>query len=366
MTTDLVARFVKRFRGGPVVAADLAGGGVTALFGPSGCGKTTTLRCLAGLDRPDDGEIRLGGELWFDAARRVCLRPQQRGVGFLFQDYALFPHLTVGGNVAFGLAGLPRADRLRRAADALDRLGIGGLEGRYPHQVSGGQQQRVALARVLVCRPRLLLLDEPLVALDAPTRDALRPELRRLLASISVPVVLVTHDRAEAAALADQVVVLDHGAVVQRGTTADVFARPAGLTAARIVGVETVHPGRVLRAAEGLAVVAVGRAEVVAVAPVEGPRDVYACVRGEDVILLAGGDGHMVASARNQLSAVVTAVTPEGPLVRVGLDAGFLLTALVTRPAADELGLAVGTRVTALVKAQAVHLIPRPVNDPVS
>lgn len=359
MTTSLTARFVKRFHRGPTISADLAGQGVTALFGPSGCGKTTTLRCLAGLERPDEGEIFLGNECWFDPTQRVCLRPQRRGVGFLSQDYALFPHLTVGGNVAFGLAGMPRPERRQRAAEVLDRLGIAGLEERYPHQVSGGQQQRVALARALVCRPRLLLLDEPLHALDAPTREALRPELRRLLAAVEVPVVLVTHDRVEAAALSDQVIVLDQGTVLQRGAAAEVFSRPADLTAARIVGVETILPGRVVRSAEGLVVVAVGATELTAVSSVEGLREVYVCLRAEEVTLLGSGDGRLTTSARNRLPATVTAVTPEGPLVRVSLNTGFPLTALVTRPAADELGLAVGTRVVALVKAQAIHLISR-------
>jgi molybdate transport system ATP-binding protein len=360
VTADLDARFVKRYRGGPEVRAELAGGGVTALFGPSGCGKTTTLRCLAGLDRPDEGTIRLGGETWYDRARRVFLRPQRRGVGLLFQDYALFPHRTVAGNVEFGLSGLPRAERQRRAGDVLDMLRVRGLEDRYPHQLSGGQQQRVALARVLVCRPRLLLLDEPLSALDGPTREELRPELRRVLADAGVPAVVVTHDRAEAAALADRVVVLDRGAIVQRGLVAEVFARPADVTAARIVGMETVHPGRVVRSADGLAAVAVGTAVVTAVAREGLPAEVYVCLRGEDVILVAGGEVGGAASARNRLPATVTAVTPEGPLVRVRLDAGFPLTSLVTRPACDELGLSVGRTVVAMIKAPAVHLIPRP------
>ncbi len=354
----LDARFVKRFRGGPEIRAELSGAGVTALFGPSGCGKTTTLRCLAGLDRPDEGAIRLGGETWFDGARRVFLRPQRRGVGLLFQDYALFPHRTVAGNVEFGLAGLGRAERRARAAALLDRLGLRGLETRYPHQLSGGQQQRAALARVLACRPRLLLLDEPLSALDAGTRAEVRAELARVLAAAGVPAVVVTHDRAEAAALADRVVVLDRGAVVQRGATGDVFARPADVTAARIVGVETVQPGRVVRVADGLATVAVGTAEVVAVAPDGLPAEVFVCVRGEDVVLAVGGELG-ATSARNRLPATVTGVTAEGALVRVHLDAGLPLTALVTRPTAGELGLCVGRSVVALIKAPAVHLIPR-------
>jgi molybdate transport system ATP-binding protein len=362
VTGELVARFGKRFRGGAEVVVELTrpaeGFSVAVLFGPSGCGKTTTLRCLAGLERPDEGHIRFGSQTWFDAARRVCLPPQARDVGYLFQDYALFPHLTVAGNVAFGLRDLPRAERRRRVGELLDLLGIPGLEERYPAQLSGGQQQRVALARAVARRPRLLLLDEPLSALDAATREQLRPELRRYLAAVGVPVVLVTHDRVEAMALADHLVVLDAGRVLQQGDVPEVFTRPADLRVARSVGVETVQPGRVLRTGDGLALVAVGGRELLAVAPPGGGAEVYVCIRGEDVTLIR--EAVPATSARNRLPGRVTQITPEGALVRVGLDVGFPLTALVTRPAAEELGLSVGTALTALVKAPAVHLIPHP------
>jgi molybdate transport system ATP-binding protein len=361
MTPELVARFVKRYRAGAVVEADLRGPAdlawVTVLFGPSGCGKTTTLRCLAGLERPDEGRIVLGDEIWFDAARRVCLPPQRRGVGYLFQEYALFPHLTVADNVSYGLSGLPGAERRRRVADLLDRFGLTGFADRYPHQVSGGEQQRTALTRVLARRPRLLLLDEPLSALDDPTRDRLRPDLRRFLVAAGVPAVVVTHDRREAAALADHLVVLDGGAVRQQGTVGDVFGRPADLGVARIVGIETVVPGRVARVENGLAVVLVGGAEIFARPPEGDAVEVYLCVRAEDVVLVRGEIG--ATSARNRLAGVVKEFIPEGSVVRVNLDCGFPLAALVTRPAAEELGLGEGAMVTALVKATALHLLPR-------
>jgi molybdate transport system ATP-binding protein len=362
MSEQLAARFEKRFPGGASVAAEWeqpAGAfSVTVLFGPSGCGKTTALRCLAGLLRPESGAIRCGADVWFDATKGVCLPPQRRGVGFLFQDYALFPHLTVAGNVGYALAGLARAEHQRRVADLLAAFGLTGLEGRYPQQISGGQQQRVALARTLARRPRLLLLDEPLASLDGPTREQLRPELRRQLAGFGVPVVLVTHDRTEAMALADHLIVMDRGRVVQQGPAADVFTRPAGLAVARIVGTETVQPGQVVGVADGLATVQVGRARVVAVAPDTPAREVFVCIRGEDVVLQRGEGGG--SSPRNRLDGVVSSLTWEGPLVRVGLDCGFPLVALVTRPACADLGLRVGDRLTALLKAPAVHLIPRP------
>jgi molybdate transport system ATP-binding protein len=212
MSEQLVARFEKRFAGGPTIAAELAAPAdrfsITVLFGPSGCGKTTILRCLAGLERPDSGTIAMASDVWFDAAKRISLTPQQRDVGFLFQEYALFPHLTVAGNVGYALRKLAAAQRTRLVDEMLARFDLTGLGQRYPRQISGGQQQRVALARALVRRPQLLLLDEPLSALDGPLREQMRQEMRQWLAAFAIPVVLVTHERLEATSLADQIVEL--------------------------------------------------------------------------------------------------------------------------------------------------------------
>jgi molybdate transport system ATP-binding protein len=328
---------------------------VTVLFGPSGCGKTTILRCLAGLERPDHGLVLFGDEPWFKPDQGINLSPQRRGIGFLFQDYALFPHRTVSGNVGYALAG--DVERGHRVAELLAAFGLDGLDDRYPHQLSGGQQQRVALARALARRPRLLLLDEPFSALDGPTRDDLRPALRRLLAGFGVPVVLVTHDRTEAMSLADHLVVMDRGRSIQQGPVDEVFTRPADLAAARIVGTETVQPGHVIAVVDGLATVEVGGAQLAAVTATDPGREVFVCIRGEDVALQRGVVGE--SSPRNRLDAVVESLTPDGPLVRVRMDCGFPLVALVTRPAAADMGLQVGDRVTAVVKAPAVHLIPR-------
>ena len=358
---ELDADFEKRFPGGTVVRAAMRrpaeGFSVTVLFGASGCGKTTALRCLAGLERPDRGHIRFGGEVWADPAAGTFLPPQQRGIGFLFQDYALFPHLTVAGNIAFGLGGLGRDERTRRLGEMVELLRLQGLEGRYPHQLSGGQQQRVALARAVVRRPRLLLLDEPLSALDAPTREGLRLELRRRLADFGTPAIIVTHDRVEALALADHVVVLGPGRVLQDGPVHEVFARPADLSVARVVGVETVEPARVVAVEDGLAVVQVGGVQLTALAGAAGVGEAFLCIRAEDVILVR--DPAAAGSPRNRLTGRITSLVREGPMVRVGLDCGFALTALVTRPAAEELGLAEGGTVTAMLKAPALHLISR-------
>ncbi|HEY2252984.1 MAG TPA: ATP-binding cassette domain-containing protein [Planctomycetaceae bacterium] len=235
----LHAEFERRFDKGPTIQVALEcpvdSFSVTALVGPSGCGKTTVLRCLAGLDVPATGRISWGDDVWFDARRKVSQRPQQRGIGYLIQEYALFPHLTVSGNIAFGLAHIGKEPARRRVADLLSGLQLAGLEGRYPHELSGGQQQRVALARTVASRPRLLLLDEPLSALDATTRSELRQELRRLLAEWRIPTIVVTHDPAEVVALADKVIVLLAGRVRQQGRVEEVFANPVDSDVARIV-----------------------------------------------------------------------------------------------------------------------------------
>lgn len=221
MTRTLSVEIEKRFPRGPLIRGrfvhPLDRFSVTALVGPSGCGKTTVLRCVAGLERPGSGNIRFDGEVWFDVPGGVNLTPQRRGIGYLFQEYALFPHLTVGENITFGLSKLPSAARCGRVAELLRMFQLEGLERRFPREISGGQQQRVALARTVAPQPRLLLLDEPLSALDAPTRTQLRGELKRLLSELRIPTVLVTHDPDEVTALADQVVTMPAGDVVGSG-----------------------------------------------------------------------------------------------------------------------------------------------------
>ncbi len=359
--SELVAEFERTFAGGPTIEgrvrqpSDRAS--VTVLFGPSGGGKSTVLRTLAGLERPQRGTIRFGDETWFDAATRTFVRPQARGAGMLFQSYFLFPHLNVEQNVAFGLSKLPREERARRAGAMIERFDLAGLAARRVDEISGGQQQRVALARVLVMQPRLLLLDEPLTSLDQPLRERLRGELRDLLRSLAVPVVLVTHDRTEAIALADRVVVLVDGHVRQSGDVQQVFAQPADEVVARYVGVEAIEEGRIVETRDGLAAVTVGSAHIWGLAHGDLGSRVYVCIRAEDVVLERGPTAG--SSARNHLPAKVVSVVPEGALVRVLLDCGFRLTALVTRTSSEELHLAAGEAITAVIKAPAVHLVPR-------
>jgi molybdate transport system ATP-binding protein len=364
MAASLAFEVVRRFAGGPLVSAraswPIEEDPVTVLFGPSGSGKTTVLRALAGLDRPDAGSVTFAGETWFDHARGVHLPPQARGVGLLFQEYALFPHLSVAANVGFGLHSLPRARRESRVSELSERFGLGGLLGRRPTELSGGERQRVALARALAPRPRLLLLDEPLSALDAPTREALRGELRHILEQAGVPAIVVTHDRIEALALGDRLVVLAAGTVRQVGPVHQVFSAPLDVDVARVVGTENVFPARLLRREEGLVVVrAAGSpgAELVALDPGGMEDEAYACVRAETVTL-EPFEGHD-SSARNRLGGVVAERREEGPMVRITVECGVRLVVLVTRSSADRLLLEPGRRVCAVVKAPSVRIVPR-------
>ncbi len=221
---------------------------VVALFGPSGAGKSLTLQCLAGLVRPDAGRIAVDGRVFFDSDAGVDVPPQARRLGYVFQGYALFPHLSVADNVGFGLVHWNRGHRRRRVAEVLERLELGALAARRPRELSGGQQQRVALGRALAVDPALLLLDEPLSALDGPLRRAVRAELGRIVRDWGTPAVLVTHDLAEAFELADRIVVYDGGRIIQSAPKSEVLWSPASAQVARLMGVRNILTGATVKA----------------------------------------------------------------------------------------------------------------------
>lgn len=222
-------------------------GRITALLGASGSGKTTLLRAIAGLEQPERGRIEIGGQPVLDGATRVAVPPERRGIGLVFQSYALWPHKTVTENVAYGLKlrNVPGSEAKARVQEALERLGLGHLGARYPFQLSGGQQQRVAICRALVYRPKVLLMDEPLSNLDAKLREEARYWIRKLILDMQICCVIVTHDQGEALAMSDSVILLQNGAIVQEGSPQNIYGDPKTLYAAEFLGTNNVLKGRV-------------------------------------------------------------------------------------------------------------------------
>ncbi|MBZ0156417.1 MAG: ATP-binding cassette domain-containing protein [Alphaproteobacteria bacterium] len=208
---------------------------LAVLFGYSGAGKSLTLQAIAGLMEPDEGLVRMRGVVVFDSSRGINVPPHRRNIGYVFQDCALFPHMTVRANIAYGLNAMERREREPRVQEMLERFRLEGLEGKYPAELSGGQKQRVAFARSLIRRPEVLLLDEPFSALDNPVRLEMRTLLKEVRSVFSIPVVLVTHDLSEASSLADRLIVYAAGRVVQTGTPGEVFRNPASIEVENLV-----------------------------------------------------------------------------------------------------------------------------------
>jgi len=335
-----------------VLSLSVRPGEVVALLGPNGAGKSTALRVLAGLVPADSGSVRLGGTAWQDGVTGAWTPPERRGAGVVFQDYLLFPHLSALDNVAFGLrcAGAGRAAARDEARRWLERVGVGELARSRPAALSGGQAQRVALARALAPRPGLLLLDEPLAALDARTRLAVRSELRRHLAAFEGCAVVVTHDPLDAMVLADSLVVLEEGRVVQTGRPADVARHPRTAYVARLVGLN-LYRGR----AAGGAVV-VGEVPVRASTPPgpDGAQWFVAFPPAAVAVYRSRPDG----SPRNVWPARVAGVEPYGDALRLELDGPLPVAADVTALAAAELDLVTGSEVWASVKASEVEAYP--------
>ena len=336
-------------RYGPVVALDgldltLQPGELVALLGPSGCGKTTTLRLLAGLEDADSGQITVGG-------RDITHLPaSKRDMGMVFQAYSLFPHMTVLQNVAFGLRlrRVAKGDRDRRAMEILELVGLTEQAGRYAHQISGGQQQRVALARALAIEPQVLLLDEPLSALDAKVRAQLRDQIRRIQLEVGITTLFVTHDQEEALAIADRVGVMRAGQLEQLAPPTEVYSRPATPFVAEFVGLTNRLAGTV----SGTTVTVRGR-DLPLVDTSTPPGEVIALIRPEAVSVAQGSAAQGGAGESGPLAGTVIAVTFLGATSRVTVDLGDT-TIMAQLPTSDATELSAGSHVALAIRPDPV------------
>ncbi len=311
---------------------------------------------MAGLLAPDRGRITLGDSTWFDSEAGVDVAPEDRRCGYLFQDYALFPNMNAWRNVAFGLRETPRAEREPRARELLGAFGVGELAEAPPRELSGGERQRVALARALASQPRLILLDEPLAALDARTAASASRELASALSQSEVPAMLVTHDFAEAALLADEVAVIDRGRVIQRGPAGELSSRPASAFVADFAGASVMFGVTASGDGSTTSVNLDGGGTIASSDRASGPVGV-AVYPWEITLEPPGLDVH--GSALNRIEATVTSVTEVGNRARIGLLAAQPLAAEVTTESVARLALAPGVRVAATFKATATRLVAR-------
>lgn len=340
----------------------LSAGEILVILGPNGSGKSVTLETIAGFHRPDSGRVLIGG-------RDVTgLPPERRKVGFVVQNFGLFPHLSVAQNVAIA----HRRDRVDRAAKSvlpprncpsalLTYFGVAHLAQRAPNDLSSGEKQRVALARALAGAPDVFLFDEPFSALDSQTRDQLREELRSFLRALAMPAIFVTHDHTDAMTLADKIVVLRDGIMVQSGPVAEIFRKPANSFVARFVGVENILAARVVEIAGGIATAAVGERTLRATAPLRQDgtmKTVSLGIRAEDVMICAPRDDRPTPRGINRFEGRVVDLRALGPLAAIYLDCGFPLKAYLLGPQARAMNLQVGSPLTVEIAAAAIHIMP--------
>ncbi len=336
--------------------------GFTILFGPSGAGKTTLLDCIAGLTIPAQGSIAVGERVLFDSQGRITLPPQQRRIGYVFQESSLFPHMTVGENVEYGLFDSPRSARRERASAILAAFGVDTLRERKPSQISGGQRQRVALARALVTDPSVLLLDEPLAALDAATKSKILDDLRTWNQTHHVPILYVTHSREEAFALGERMIVLEAGRIVAQGAPHEVLNAPLQESVAQLAGFENVfdatvgsqHPGR------GTMTCRIGSSPVLLETPLVRSHVgemLRVGVRAGDILLAVAPPTGI--SARNVFPGRMQSLEQRDVMVRAMVDCGATFEVHLTLAARDDLKLAPGSDVWLVIKTYSCHVMRR-------
>jgi molybdate transport system ATP-binding protein len=345
------------------VSLSCAPGEVLALVGPSGGGKSTILRSIAGLVSPGEGRVTCNGEVWFDSASRTCVKPHARSVGIVFQSYALFPHMSVEGNVMAALDAFPAAERQARAHDLIARVNLAGLEKRKPAQLSGGQQQRVALARALAREPKVLLLDEPFAAVDEMTRVKLRRELVLLHRRLAIPILLVTHDIEEAVALGDRICVIHRGVGLQIAKPEEILTRPASPLVARLVGMRNIFEGEIdsHEPDEGRSWLRWGERRLeVPYCPSFAENEQISWVIPSADVLLHNHDRPSRGRRENPFQGTVIDMLDMGGIttVNIGME-DVVLEMTLPRHVASRNSLAPGVGLTVSLLAGSIHVMPR-------
>jgi molybdate transport system ATP-binding protein len=336
--------------------------GITILFGPSGAGKTSILDCIAGLTAPDSGRIVLRDYVLFDCVNRINVPPQKRRVGYVFQDLALFPHLTVEKNVHYGLASLPALERRKRSRQILESFHVADLRHRKPSQISGGERQRVALARALVTEPAVLLLDEPLAALDAAIKSKLVDDLRAWNESHQIPILYVTHSRGEVFGLGERVVVLQNGRIIAQGTPHEVMTAPRQETIAVLAGFENIFDAHVTAIHEdrGTMTCFLAGSDVQLETPLVR-ADVGSAlrvgIRAGDILLASIEPSGL--SARNVIPGRVISLAQRDVIVIAKVNCGIELEVHLTLAARDSLQLQPGREVWLVIKTHSCHLMEK-------
>lgn len=333
-------------------------GGVTVLFGSSGAGKTSILRSIAGILTPDEGRITLDDKVYFDSSAGINLPIQQRKVGYVFQNHVLFPHFSAEQNVYYGAQSSSRLSARERVRELFSLLGIEKIAARYPHELSGGEQQRVAVARALATNPSIMLLDEPLSAVDVATRSRLLVEISAIQQRSGIPFLYVTHNHSEAVRLGNLMIVLDEGKVVQEGTPLEIFNAPQTASVARVVGTENVFVGKILRHRPEDGMTGIDISSCILEAPYNGlsvGSQVTVGIRSEDIII---SREHLTqTSARNVLQGVIKHIIRDVDKTELVVFCGIDLKVSITRATVRILDLEVGSKVYLLIKARALHVL---------